>query len=145
MQGAVVKAQAARTLLTRRRLPLHNVEDEIREYTRAAAPDGDESEGEPEISSLSELVAAIRNGKLNPRQRNQRRGGDSDRPRGPRRCANCGSTSHVTAKCPEGSVDPKDRPCWICGKPGHISRTCSQNPDKPQRSRTEVQFWSCHR
>ena len=70
-----------------------------------------------------------------PQQRPQQRGdrqprGDSDRPRAPRKCANCGK-KHEARICPHPAIPRKQRACWTCGKQAHSNKDC---PSKPQRS-----------
>jgi len=56
----------------------------------------------------------------------QQKRGDSDRPRQPRKCANCGK-EHEQRACPLPPVAVADRACWTCGKKGHSNRDC---PDR---------------
>ena len=55
--------------------------------------------------------------------------GDGDRPRAPRKCANCGK-EHEQRACPHPSVSVADRPCWTCGKKGHPSAQCPSKADR---------------
>ncbi len=119
----VVRAQASRTLLTRRRLPLHNVEDDLREQLRAAAHGaGEDDEDEPPMETVEDLIAAFRNGKFQPRQRRDRQNPSA---RLPRRCANCGK-EHKELKCPHPAVAVEDRVCWNCGKKNHQAKNCPE-------------------
>ena len=92
--------------------------------------DAEEDERENPTSSREELPAMVNKARSNgggrgaPRQRGPR--GDSDRPRAPRKCANC-SKEHEQRACPHPAVAVADRPCWICGEKGHSAKFC---PDK---------------
>ncbi len=121
----MVRAQASRTLLTRRRLPLHNVEDDLREQLRAAAHGaGEDEEDEQPMNTVEDLIAAFRSGKFQPRQRRDRQPQDSAT-RLPRRCPNCGK-EHKELKCPHPSVAVADRLCWNCGKKNHQAKNCPE-------------------
>ena len=116
----MILAQAARTLLTRKRLPVHNVENSLMDQLRGVITEQEDSDDDDVPTSLEELVAAIRTGKFQPRQRRSIR----DQPsRPPRKCANCGK-EHKELKCPHPEVAKADRVCWTCGEKYHQSRDC---------------------
>ena len=54
---------------------------------------------------------------------------DGDRPRAPRKCANCGK-EHEQRVCPHPAVARDQRACWTCGKTGHASRDCPNKANK---------------
>ena len=121
----MVQAQAAKVLLNRRRLPVHNVEDE---------PAIEEDFDARSISTVEDLVAAVRrltgkpwngaNVKLNTRkQPTTAPGAPSQRPP---KCPNCGG-EHEKNRCKEPMLPVSERRCWTCNKKGHSSNKC---PDK---------------
>ena len=126
----MVRPQAARSLLSRRRLPLHNVGDE--RAPRREEPEDSDSDTDPEQMSRDDLIAFFKKGNVRGqdrtrgRQPQRDRGAKPDRERGPRKCANCGK-EHKELKCPHPQVDVKDRPCWKCGENNHMARDCKKN------------------
>jgi len=136
----MVQAQAAKILLTRRKLPVHNIEDE---------------ELDTKMKALDEMIAAIRSGNNEdllgafnratgrPGQTQRRPNGQFQRQTQPTsqsqrsqpsaglgpRCPNCGDR-HLIAKCPKPIVAADKRKCWNCGTPGCIASRC----DKPRQT-----------
>ena len=117
--------QAAKVMLNRRRLPVHNVDADTND-----AHDDDSGIGFNEITTLEELLAMIngKNGRRRPQDRtrsaqDRTRGGNETR--GRRKCPNCGK-EHAALKCPEPPVPKEKRLCFGCGKPGHPARDCPE-------------------
>ena len=104
----------------------------------AAQEQFEEDNSDNPIPSLEELLAMVNKQRAGGFQRRgaagpvgapggrQQQRGDSERPRGPRKCANCGK-EHEQRACPHPAVPREQRACWTCGKQGHASRDC---PDK---------------
>ena len=133
----MVKTQAARTLLNRRRLPVHALGEGSLAEAHAHAP-GAVTEPSNSLSAIEELLAAFRRGdKGRGKGGGAATRGDDNRGRGddnggPRKCPNC-TKEHKELKCPYPKVEVKDRACWTCGKTGHSSANC---PDKKTANRS---------
>ena len=146
---AMVQGQAAKVLLNRRRLPVHNVNlDEQQdpdgsaaalidvESLIAALKDGRLPEGIPDVESL---IAAIKGGRFQPRRdkgkiAKTKSPGDTRPPRQVR-CPNCGE-EHSKDDCTRPKVALDDRLCWTCNKKGHTSARCPQRRQRNQSLKT---------
>jgi hypothetical protein len=127
----MVQAQAAKILLTRRKLPIHSIEDD--------------TEVKDKLNALDDILAALRGGDQEqligafnratgkPRGaggRFQRSTAPPARQQPPTagagpRCPNCGDR-HLMAKCPHPVVETDKRKCWTCGKVGCVASRCPE-------------------
>ena len=134
----MIKAQAARTLLNRRRLPIHTVAE-------ASPPSQDDEMPDlRSVTNLEELMAVMkkfnfRNGKRPPPRQPGSPAAAAASARAPRMCPNCGG-SHPETRCPHPGVDRGQRTCWTCKKNGHSNKNCPQRAAKPLKSLDEEMF-----
>ena len=118
----MIKAQAARTLLNKRRLPVHAVAQGQEPKPEA---NGDIDLGS--VTNMEELLAVMK-------RFGARKPGNEPDKRGARKCPNCGE-EHKDNKCPHPPVAVADRKCWTCGKKGHSNRDCPERKKgKPIKS-----------
>ena len=117
--------QAAKVMLNRKKLPIHNIDAEPARTRDAPADDSGFDFNE--ITTVDELLAMI-NGKFGRRRFQDRRAnanGSGNEARGKRKCPNCGK-EHAALKCPEPPVPKEKRLCFGCLKPGHSVRDCPE-------------------
>ena len=138
--------QTGKIMQTRKRMPVHAVQDEpVQDIQRSRRVDEryeDEELNVADFDDLEDYIAAVRaqaaRGRFPLRRSGDRRPAGS-RPRAPavrdapgrkRRCANC-SQEHE-GRCTTPLVDKALRVCWDCNKKGHNAAQC---PDrKPGRT-----------
>ena len=127
----MIKAQNAKILFNRARLPLHNLEDDRLE---------EENEVKYDLNTMEGLVAAVlraAGGGSNFRRtqgptRAPATSAAAPGARPPRKCPNC-DDEHGLAQCPKPAVAVEDRRCWTCKEKGHSANRC------PTKSRQQSQ------
>ena len=120
----MIKAQAARTLLNRRRLPIHTVAE--------ASPPSQDDEMHEELMAVMKKFN-FRNAKRQPPRQPGSPAAAAAAARAPRFCPNC-SGSHPETRCPHPDVDRGQRTCWTCKKSGHSNKDCPQRAAKSLKS-----------
>ena len=126
----MIKAQAARTLLNRRRLPIHTVAE--------ASPPSQDDEMHEELMAVMKKFN-FRNAKRQPPRQPGSPAAAAAAARAPRFCPNC-SGSHPETRCPHPDVDRGQRTCWTCKKSGHSNKNCPQRASKSLKSLDEEVF-----
>ena len=138
-----VVLSCAQLLMRKKRLPLHNVNDQRNDSpTEEEEPGGWPEDAAKEREELDQqYLAAIRQhsarfgkggskGGGKGRAKGGGKGGGGSLGTGQRRCPNCDG-AHNMSECKLPIKDKADRECWLCKKTGHVSANC---PSKQQRA-----------